>query len=108
MGGVTAILSIGRDSFLLDHEGSELETQCDLLIMCGLRPPPRWAKWSRGVRTRGLRVGLVGGPRPLLFLGAVRSDEEIALENSLPFVALLAYLSTVLALPSSMTVNKRV
>lgn len=32
------------------------------------RPPPRWAKWSRGVRTRGLRVGLVGGPRPLLFL----------------------------------------
>src|SRR6266852_8659791 len=33
------------------------------------RPPPRWAKWSRGVRTRGLRVGLVGGPRPLFFLG---------------------------------------
>jgi hypothetical protein len=33
------------------------------------RPPPRWAKWSRGVRTRGLRVGLVGGPRPLYFLG---------------------------------------
>ena len=32
------------------------------------RPPPRWAKWSRGVRTRGLRVGLVGGPRPLSFL----------------------------------------
>src|SRR5712664_3347510 len=31
------------------------------------RPPPRWAKWSRGVRTRGLRVGLVGGPRPLYF-----------------------------------------
>src|SRR5262245_9107418 len=35
-----------------------------------MRPPPRWAKWSRGVRTRGLRVGLVGGPRPLLFLGS--------------------------------------
>jgi len=33
------------------------------------RPAPRWAKWSRGVRTRGLRVGLVGGPRPLLFFG---------------------------------------
>jgi hypothetical protein len=33
------------------------------------RPAPRWAKWSRGVRTRGLRVGLVGGPRPLYFLG---------------------------------------
>src|SRR5260370_29452559 len=31
------------------------------------RPPPRWAKWSRGVRTGGLRAGLVGGPRPLLF-----------------------------------------
>ena len=40
----------------------------DLCIIT-LRPPPRWAKWSRGVRTRGLRVGLVGGPRPLLFLG---------------------------------------
>jgi hypothetical protein len=33
------------------------------------RPAPRWAKWSRGVRTRGLRVGLVGGPRPLYFYG---------------------------------------
>ena len=32
------------------------------------RLAPRWAKWSRGVRTRGLRVGLVGGPRPLYFL----------------------------------------
>ena len=40
----------------------------DLCIIT-LRPPPRWTKWSRGVRTRGLRVGLVGGPRPLLFLG---------------------------------------
>ena len=39
------------------------------LCIITLRPPPRWAKWSRGVRTRGLRVGLVGGPRPLLFLG---------------------------------------
>ena len=37
------------------------------------RPAPRWAKWSRGVRTRGLRVGLVGGPRPLLFLGPIIS-----------------------------------
>lgn len=34
-----------------------------------LRSPPRWTKWSRGVRTRGLRVGAVGGPRPLLFVG---------------------------------------
>jgi hypothetical protein len=33
------------------------------------RPAPRWAKWSRGVRTRGLRVGLVGGPRPFYFYG---------------------------------------
>jgi hypothetical protein len=39
----------------------------DLCIIIA-RPPPRWAKWSRGVRTRGLRVGLVGGPRPLYFL----------------------------------------
>jgi len=30
-----------------------------------MRSPPRWTKWSRGVRTRGLRVGAVGGPRPL-------------------------------------------
>jgi hypothetical protein len=41
----------------------------DLCIIIA-RPPPRWAKWSRGVRTRGLRVGLVGGPRPLYFLPA--------------------------------------
>ena len=41
----------------------------DLCIIIA-RPPPRWAKWSRGVRTRGLRVGLVGGPRPLFFLGS--------------------------------------
>jgi hypothetical protein len=34
-----------------------------------MRSPPRWTKWSRGVRTRGLRVGAVGGPRPL-FLSA--------------------------------------
>src|SRR5689334_17913234 len=34
-----------------------------------MRSPPRWTKWSRGVRTRGLRVGAVGGPRPLLFYG---------------------------------------
>src|SRR4030095_814384 len=39
------------------------------LCIITLRPPPRWTKWSRGARTRGLRVGLVGGPRPLLFLG---------------------------------------
>src|SRR6185503_3012135 len=32
-----------------------------------LRSPPRWTKWSRGVRTRGLRVGAVGGPRPFYF-----------------------------------------
>src|SRR5436309_14985837 len=45
-----------------------LQVKLDLCII-SLRPPPRWAKWSRGVRTRGLRVGLVGGPRPLYFLG---------------------------------------
>src|SRR5438477_9725918 len=41
-----------------------LQKKLDLCII-SMRPPPRWAKWSRGVRTRGLRVGLVGGPRPL-------------------------------------------
>ena len=45
----------------------QLHKNRDLCIIT-LRPPPRWTKWSRGVRTRGLRVGLVGGPRPLLFL----------------------------------------
>jgi hypothetical protein len=45
----------------------QLHKNHDLCIIT-LRPPPRWTKWSRGVRTRGLRVGLVGGPRPLLFL----------------------------------------
>src|SRR5262245_36201270 len=54
-----------RSSFRL-HQNHEL-------CIITLRPPPRWAKWSRGVRTRGLRVGLVGGPRPLLFLGQVFS-----------------------------------
>src|SRR5688572_33253241 len=43
-----------------------LHQKSDLCIIIA-RPPPRWTKWSRGVRTRGLRVGLVGGPRPLLF-----------------------------------------
>src|SRR5881398_3109707 len=52
-----------------------LQVKLDLCII-SLRPPPRWAKWSRGVRTRGLRVGLVGGPRPLLFLSPVKSDEH--------------------------------
>ena len=47
----------------------QLHKNRDLCIIT-LRPPPRWTKWSRGVRTRGLRVGLVGGPRPLLFFGA--------------------------------------
>ena len=47
-----------------------LHLVCDLCIIMP-RPAPRWAKWSRGVRTRGLRVGLVGGPRPLLFLGVI-------------------------------------
>src|SRR5207244_13447917 len=47
----------------------QLHKNRDLCIIT-LRPPPRWTKWSRGVRTRGLRVGAVGGPRPLLFLGA--------------------------------------
>ena len=45
----------------------ELHLTSELCIIIR-RPPPRWAKWSRGVRTRGLRVGLVGGPRPLFFL----------------------------------------
>ena len=45
-----------------------LHLEGDLCIIIA-RPPPRWAKWSRGVRTRGLRVGLVGGPRPLFVLG---------------------------------------
>jgi hypothetical protein len=47
-----------------------LHLRSDLCIITS-RPAPRWAKWSRGVRTRGLRVGLVGGPRPLLFLGVI-------------------------------------
>ena len=46
----------------------QLHRRVELCIIT-LRPAPRWTKWSRGVRTRGLRVGLVGGPRPLLFLG---------------------------------------
>ena len=29
-------------------------------------PPPRWMKRSRGVRTRGLWVGIVGVPDPFL------------------------------------------
>src|ERR1051325_10180191 len=36
-----------------------------------MRSPPRWTKWSRGVRTRGLRVGAVGGPRPLFLLTGI-------------------------------------
>jgi hypothetical protein len=36
------------------------------------RPTPRWAKWSRGVRTRGLRAGVVGDPRPLIFYGQIK------------------------------------
>jgi len=36
------------------------------------RPPPRWAKRLRGVRTRSLRAGLVGGPRPFSLC-----DEEL-------------------------------
>src|SRR5713226_7927361 len=50
------------------NQYSRLHLLDDLCIIIA-RPPPRWAKWSRGVRTRGLRVGLVGGPRPLYFLG---------------------------------------
>src|SRR5260370_42390715 len=48
------------------NQYSRLHLLNDLCIIIA-RPPPRWAKWSRGVRTRGLRVGLVGGPRPLYF-----------------------------------------
>src|SRR4029079_15400343 len=40
-----------------------------------MRSPPRWTKWSRGVRTRGLRVGAVGGPRPLFLYDALRLTE---------------------------------
>src|SRR3954470_10469434 len=50
------------------------------LCIISMRPPPRWAKWSRGVRTRGLRVGLVGGPRPLFILG--QSCFDPAIESS--------------------------
>jgi hypothetical protein len=46
----------------------QLHLVSDLCIIMP-RPAPRWAKWSRGVRTRGLRVGLVGGPRPFYFFG---------------------------------------
>ena len=54
--------------FFVKRSSFRLQVEVDLCIIL-LRPAPRWAKWSRGVRTRGLRVGLVGGPRPLLFLG---------------------------------------
>src|SRR5215211_5624609 len=43
-----------------------------------MRSPPRWTKWSRGVRTRGLRVGAVGGPRPLFLSGINIADCQIA------------------------------
>ena len=33
-----------------------------------LRSPPRWANWLRGVRTRSLRAGLVGGLRPFYLI----------------------------------------
>src|SRR5947207_9375133 len=56
-----------REIFVEKKVFLRLHKILDLCIIT-LRPPPRWAKWSRGVRTRGLRVGLVGGPRPLLFL----------------------------------------
>jgi hypothetical protein len=48
------------------------------------RPAPRWAKWSRGVRTRGLRVGLVGGPRPLLFLRTFFPEPMLSSANLEP------------------------
>jgi hypothetical protein len=41
-----------------------------------LRPAPRWAKWSRGVRTRGLRVGLVGGAHPFSFWRVIMKKQE--------------------------------
>src|SRR2546429_9230708 len=58
----------------------QLHMNHDLCIIT-VRPPPRWAKWSRGVRTRGLRVGLVGGPRPLLFFGPGFSLSSIPLSS---------------------------
>ena len=60
-------ISLTKKVFRRLHKNHEL-------CIITLRPPPRWAKWSRGVRTRGLRVGLVGGPRPLLFLDVLFSS----------------------------------
>lgn len=57
-----------------------MHRKSDLCIIIA-RPPPRWTKWSRGVRTRGLRVGLVGGPRPLLFLGLLKSRDSSLQSN---------------------------
>ena len=74
------------DSILLENllrrEGEKkqyfrLHLLHDLCIIMP-RPAPRWAKWSRGVRTRGLRVGLVGGPRPLYFLGLVFPEPTLS------------------------------
>src|SRR5688572_33240344 len=46
-----------------------------------MRSPPRWTKWSRGVRTRGLRVGAVGGPRPLFLSGINIADCQLPIAN---------------------------
>ena len=66
--GVAILLSFAPEKSKNNFSKLGLHLEFDLCIIIA-RPPPRWAKWSRGVRTRGLRVGLVGGPRPLYFLG---------------------------------------
>ena len=53
----------------LQSDGSDSTRECKLIFgdrheNMRMRPPPRWANWLRGVRTRSLRAGLVGGPRP--------------------------------------------
>ena len=44
----------------------QLHKNHDLCIIT-VRPPPRWTKWSRGVRTRGLGWGLWEGPARFYF-----------------------------------------
>ena len=77
-----------------------LHVQLDLCII-SVRPPPRWAKWSRGVRTRGLRVGLVGGPRPLLFLGRLQSRYSRSIPNNQRYDAHWTFIRVVLIYAST-------
>src|SRR5215468_60445 len=64
--GLTASVSVCVMVLRQKQTISRLKVYADYCII-PVRSPPRWTKWSRGVRTRGLRVGAVGGPRPLLF-----------------------------------------